>query len=149
MNNIFVWMPRIKVLDATRRSLWENLRDIRAVSKDTSLVTLLGDASDIPKSALFEMCLRRCMKRLKDASDMHPCQPGKYFRKTANTCERCNWIVSPQRRHGKDIFFDIFSRRLKDVPQKTSFLRCFWDSWRRHKKNIFWEIYLRRLQVVT
>ena len=30
-----------------------------------------------------------------------------------------------QRRHGKDIFFEICSRRLQDVIQKTSFLRCF------------------------
>ena len=30
-----------------------------------------------------------------------------------------------QRRHRKDIYFEIFSRRLKDVTQNTSFLRCF------------------------
>ena len=32
-----------------------------------------------------------------------------------------------QRRHGKDIFFEICPRRLKDVTQKASFLKCFWD----------------------
>ena len=28
-----------------------------------------------------------------------------------------------QRRHGKDIFFEIYSRRLRDVTEKVSFLR--------------------------
>ena len=30
-----------------------------------------------------------------------------------------------KRRHGKDIFLEIFSRRLKDVTQEISFLRRF------------------------
>ena len=30
-----------------------------------------------------------------------------------------------QKRHGKNIFFEICFRRLKDVTQKTSLLRCF------------------------
>ena len=127
MDNVLVWRPSITVLDVTWRRLWENLRDLRVVSKEMSLVTLPGDVSEIPKSALFEMYLRRCMRRLKDAFEMHPCRPRKYFWKTVNTCEGCYWVESPQRSLGKDIFFDMFSRRLKDVPQKTSFLRCFWD----------------------
>ena len=32
-----------------------------------------------------------------------------------------------QRCHRKDIFFEICLRRLKDIIQKTSFLRWFWD----------------------
>ena len=46
-----------------------------------------------------------------------------------------------QRRHGKDIFFEIYSRRLKDVTQKTSFLRCFWDVLRASQKShLFWDV---------
>ena len=46
-----------------------------------------------------------------------------------------------QRRHGKDIFFDICSRRLKDVRQKTSFLRCFWNVLKTSQKShLFWDV---------
>ena len=41
---------------------------LRDVSEETSLIHLTGDISKICKSALFEMSLRRCMKRLRDAS---------------------------------------------------------------------------------
>ena len=67
--------------------------------------------------------------------------------------------VLSQRRHRKDVFFEICSRRLKDVTHKISFLRCFWDalkasqkrhlfgdvferSWRRLKKVISFEMFL-------
>ena len=46
-----------------------------------------------------------------------------------------------QRRHGKDNFFEIFSRRLKGVTQKTSSWNVFETSERRHKKAIFfWDV---------
>ena len=37
---------------------------------------LTGDAFEICKSVLFEMSLRRCMRRLRDASEMYPCRLG-------------------------------------------------------------------------
>ena len=42
-------------------------------------MNLQGDLSEICKSALFEMSLRRCMRRLKDGSQMHPCWLGNIF----------------------------------------------------------------------
>ena len=56
-----------------------------------------------------------------------------------------------QRRHGKDIFFEICPRRLKDVTQKTSFsdvfetslLRCFWEI---SEISLSMEIWLRSLR---
>ena len=68
MNNALVWRPRISLADATQRRLWENLRDLRDASEELSLINLQGDFSEICKSALFEMSLRRCMRRLRDAS---------------------------------------------------------------------------------
>ena len=41
---------------------------------------LTGDVHKICKSALFEMSLRRCMRRLRDASEMHPCRLGSQVR---------------------------------------------------------------------
>ena len=73
MNNTLVWRPKITVSDATQRRLWENLRDLRDVSQETSLINLPGDVSKIWKLALFEMYLRRSMRRLRNASEMHPC----------------------------------------------------------------------------
>ena len=46
----------------------KDLRDLRDVSQEKSLIHLTGDISKICKSALFEMSLRRCMRRLRDAS---------------------------------------------------------------------------------
>ena len=43
---------------------------------ETSLINLPGDVSEICKSGLFEMSLRRCMRRLKDPSEMHPLRLG-------------------------------------------------------------------------
>ena len=40
--------------------------------EDTSLINLPGDVSEICKWTLFEMSLRRCMRRLKEALEMHP-----------------------------------------------------------------------------
>ena len=57
----------------------EDPRDLRDVSEETSLIYLTGDVSEICKSALFEMSLRRCMRRLRDASVMHPCRLGMFF----------------------------------------------------------------------
>ena len=74
--NALIWRPRFTVSDATQRRLWENLRDLRDVSEETSLINLPGDVSEICKSALFEMSLRRCMRRLNDAFEMHPCRLG-------------------------------------------------------------------------
>ena len=42
-------------------------------------MNLPGDVSEICKSALFEMSLRRCMRRPRDASEIHPCRLGIYF----------------------------------------------------------------------
>ena len=52
------------------------MRDLRDVSEEVSLINFPGDVSDICKSALFEMSLRRCMRRLQDASEMDPCRLG-------------------------------------------------------------------------
>ena len=41
---------------------------------ERSLTSLLEDVSEIWKSAVFEMSLRRCMRRLRDAYEMHTCQ---------------------------------------------------------------------------
>ena len=57
----------------------EDPRDLRDVSEETSLIYLTGDVSEICKSALFEMSLRRSMKRLRDASVMHQCRVGMFF----------------------------------------------------------------------
>ena len=55
-----------------------------------------------------------------------------------------------QRRHGKCIFFKICSRRLKDVTQKTSFLRCFWDVLKTsQKKHLFWNVSERPLRYLS
>ena len=71
-----------------------------------------------------------------------------YFWKTKNTCERC--FETSQRRHGKDIFFEICSRRLKDVTQKTSFLRCFWDVLKTsQKRHLFWDVSERSLRSLS
>ena len=55
-----------------------------------------------------------------------------------------------QRRHGKDIFLEIYLRRLKDVTQKTSFLRCFWEvlkTWQ--KRHLLWDVSERCLRYVS
>ena len=65
--------------DATQRRLWENLRDLRDVSEETSLINLQEDVSEICKWALFEMSLRRCMRSLRDGSEMHPCPLGNFY----------------------------------------------------------------------
>ena len=45
-----------------------------------------------------------------------------------------------------DMFFEICSRCLKNVTQKTSFSRCFWDALETSQKDIFLEMYLKRLK---
>ena len=55
-----------------------------------------------------------------------------------------------QRRHGKDIFFEICPRRLKDVTQKTSFWRCFWVvSKTSQKRHLFWGVSERSLRYLS
>ena len=76
MSSALVWRPRITGSDATLRRIWENQGDLRDVSEEMSLTNLPGDVSEICKSALFEMSLRRCMRRLKNASEMHRCWLG-------------------------------------------------------------------------
>ena len=52
-----------------------------------------------------------------------------------------NVFEMSQRRHRKDIFFEICSRCLEDVTQKTSFLRCFWDVLKTlQKRHLFWDV---------
>ena len=60
---------------------------LRDVSEETSLIHLTGDVSKICKSVLFEMSLRRCMRRLRNASEMHPCRLG-----THSFCKRWSFI---------------------------------------------------------
>ena len=71
-----VWKQWITGSDETQRRLWEDLRDLRDVSEEASLIYLTVDISEVCKSALFEMSLRRWMRRLRDASEMHPCRLG-------------------------------------------------------------------------
>ena len=78
MNSDLVWGPRITVSDATQERPNENLRNLRDLSEETSLISLLGDVSEICKSSFFQISLRRCMRHLKDASDMLPCQLGNF-----------------------------------------------------------------------
>ena len=65
MNNALNWRRRITVSDATQRRIWENLRDLREVSVETSLINFPGNISQICKSAPFEMPLRCCTRRLR------------------------------------------------------------------------------------
>ena len=58
--------------DVSEKTWW----DLTDVSEETFLINLQGDVSEIFKSALFELCLRRCMRRLRDASEMRPCPLG-------------------------------------------------------------------------
>ena len=55
------------------------MRDLRDISEETPLINLPRDVLGICKSAIFEMSLRRCMRHLKDASEMHPCRLGRFF----------------------------------------------------------------------
>ena len=54
----------------------KNVRDLGDVTEETSLISLRENFSEICKSTLFQMSLRHCMRRLKDASGMHPWRPG-------------------------------------------------------------------------
>ena len=44
-------------------------------------LNILGDVPEVCKSTLFEMPMRRCMRRLKDASEMPSCRLGKKTQK--------------------------------------------------------------------
>ena len=81
----------------------------------------------------------------------------EYFWKITDTCEGCFWDVSEMsrkrllfrdmfkksyRRHKKNIFFEMYLRRLKDVSRKLSLLRCFWDV---SEMSVSLEIWLRSL----
>ena len=55
------------------------------------------------------------------------------------------YITFSQRCHGKDILFKTCSRYFKDVIQKTSLLRCFWDFLKTPQKDIFFEMFPRCL----
>ena len=70
-----------------------------------------------------------------------------YFWKITNISKRCFWDVSEISRNR--YFSGICSRRLKDVPQKTSFMRCFWAVLKKSQKNIFLERSSRRFKGVT
>ena len=63
-----------------------------------------------------------------------------------------------QRRHRKgiffeyrkDIFFEMFLRRLKDVTKKTSFLRCVWNVLKTSQKShLFWDVSERSLRCLS
>ena len=61
----------MQLKDASEKT-WE-------ISEEMSLISLPEDVSETCKSAPFEMSLWRCMRRLKDASEMQPCQLGKWY----------------------------------------------------------------------
>ena len=68
-----------------------------------------------------------------------------YFWKIINIWGRCFSDGSKTSR--KRRFFEICSRRLKDVIQKTSFLRCFWDVLKTsQKRHLFWDVSKRSLR---
>ena len=56
--------------DTTQMDFRTNLRDLRDVFEETSLIDLTKNVSGICKLALFETFLRRYIKHLKDASEM-------------------------------------------------------------------------------
>ena len=158
MNNALVWRPRITLADATQRRLWENLRDLRDVSEETSLINLQEDVSKICKSAFFEMSLRRCMRRLKDASEMHPCPLGKRFghckqekhqifvqQKTIflnfhKTKDYFFWLDNKNKRPLRTTY--LFLRNSRSMPPEVFFKKdkhlfrgtllgdCFWNIWK-------------------
>ena len=57
----------------------KNLGDLGDVTEETSLISLRENFSEICKSVLFEMSLRHCMRRFKDASGMHPWRLGYLY----------------------------------------------------------------------
>ena len=63
--------------DTTQMHFRTNLRDLRDVYEETSLIDLTKNVSGICKLALFETSLRRCIKHLKNASEIHPCRLKK------------------------------------------------------------------------
>ena len=56
------------------------------------------------------------------------------------------WVVfeTSSRRHIKDVFLEMYSRRLKNVSKKTSFWRCIWEfskmSQERHLLRCIWDV---------
>ena len=151
MNNALVWRPRITLADATQRRLWENLRDFRDVSEETSLINLQGDVSEICKSTLFEMSLRRFMRRLRDASEIHPCPLGRRF----GHCKQEKHQIFVQQKtiflnfhETKDYFFDLIIKT-KSAGHNISALeklqkqspKCFlwtpFEEWTPFEKNTF------------
>ena len=55
------------------------MRHLRDISEETSLIDLMRDVSEICKSALSETSLRRWVRHLRDASEMHPCRLGRHY----------------------------------------------------------------------
>ena len=112
--------------DGTQRRPWENLRDLRDVSDETSLTNLQQDVSEICKSALFETSLRRLWDAVWDVSEMHlRCiharwDVSRYINKKKKVPQRilkiklfinkCNW---------KEIIFFIRKRWLEKIWNKT------------------------------
>ena len=61
-----------------------------------------------------------------------------------------NVFETSQRCHGKDIFSEIYLRRLKDVIQKTCFLGCIWDVLKTSQKShLFWDVSERSLRCLS
>ena len=61
-----------------------------------------------------------------------------------------DFFETSQRCHEKDIFFEICFSRLKDVTQKTSSLRCFWDVLKTlQKRHPFWDGSERSLRYLS
>ena len=91
-----------------------------------------------------------------------------YFWIVANTFKTYFWDISetsenkhlfwdmfktPERRHLKNIFSEMYLKRLKELTKKTSFLRCIWDVLKRsQKRHLFLDVFetpSRRLKKVV
>ena len=72
----------------------------------------------------------------------------KFLRRLIDVTERhLFWDIleTPQRRHTKDISFEMFLRHLKDVTKKTSLLRCSWEVSEISLSMEIWQISQRHL----
>ena len=88
------------------------------------------------------------LRRLRDATEKTSF--SRFVRDVFKTsCKRrLFWDVfeTSQRRHKKDIFFEMHLRRLKDVTKKSSLLRYFWEV---SKMSLSMEIWLRSLRDIS
>ena len=69
-----------------------------------------------------------------------------YSRRLKNVSKKTSFFETSQRCRKKDVFFEMYLRCLKDVSKKTSFLRCFWHVF---EKSLSAETWLRCLRDVS